>query len=1121
VKNPSNYPHFLRKLWWNSVRETTKSKQTSAEAEGGYALMMTSAMTVMLFGLIAAYMSITELNRTSTKANTSARNTIVASQSGLNLEANRIRDLLKDGQIPYGVLPGNVSTASATNMRFCLDNDNTNDGSGDYQCRYYYFDHQGGEDRRIGATAKGQLTRYIAAAFLTDTTNYQPDGSVLFARIPADEPFGGLNALPYRYNSFSMAFSTSAQDSSTKPTVNAATAVDGTDAAIVDSLSGRNGQIPLAQTVMQMQFTNYVIPLFQFAAFYSDDLEINSTTRMVLNGPVHTNGALFVEPTPNNVATGCNDTTGQMTLFQGNVTAVSGVYNWIQSSVLHRQGITCFQTGETTYLSLNATHQTPRLTPADIGAMNGMLKEGPTDVKKLTPPTSGSLQPFNASNAANEYYAAADLRIIMRPSRGQTDAANVAKAIPGRDAVPFDFQILHKGSVSTNAAVSCLPADDTRDNPSPGKDINCRQLTAGALRSLMHPVLVMPQASASINSSQKARFCQDNPSAIVPNSADSPPTLPITGTDPAWDYILKAMTIAIASDPRAIPLDYMSVPFKDWPANSPVKGNFDKLLDASATASGTKLVIPGVPSNIGAVKAQIMELSPMQIAAVKNTCFLAPPVQWVSRWNYDSSYNNTGWEDNNGTQFYFDRREGRRMRLVQTNIESLTVWNRDGVFAPFPSDAVGNNPTPIADDKLQNMFNTPDSYSGNNTLFVRQERVDVAFKSSYNPGEVTFYKLGLGALDGFPINKLQNPGAETELISKIRQNTNNNGLVFHASLADDFDGDGTNDLTVSTGTNSRLYREPQTSGAGTGDINSTSTNTQTGISYFGFVVSGGRNLPAPLSFISDHSVYVQGDYNSTGSRTPATAGATTEEEHNKLPAAIMADTITNLSNNCNSAVDKTQANPVLTPAPTPYPHRNPILKTPVATLPTGTQLPRAQVDCGVVADADFASSQHVALETIVNAAYLSNTDTSRGNQNDTTGATTRYSGGLNNYMRMVENWAGRQFIYRGSFVSLSDRANGMGGPINSSGAYVFGGSSVTSYYMVPIRDFAYDTYFNSFANLPPMTPTVVYQKQNLLRREYEFSSLPNSPTSPANSVAMFGLPYRESRHSFNPFQLIG
>ncbi len=43
-----------------------------------------------------------------------------------------------------------------------------------------------------------------------------------------------------------------------------------------------------------MQFKSRLIPMFQFAAFYNKDLEILPGPAMTLDGPVHTNGDLYV-----------------------------------------------------------------------------------------------------------------------------------------------------------------------------------------------------------------------------------------------------------------------------------------------------------------------------------------------------------------------------------------------------------------------------------------------------------------------------------------------------------------------------------------------------------------------------------------------------------------------------------------------------------------------------------------------------------------------------------------------------------------------------------------------------------------------------------------------------------
>jgi hypothetical protein len=86
-----------------------------------------------------------------------------------------------------------------------------------------------------------------------------------------------------------------------------------------------------------------------------------------------------------------------------------------------------------------------------------------------------------------------------------------------------------------------------------------------------------------------------------------------------------------------------------------------------------------------------------------------------------------------------------------------------------------------------------------------------------------------------------------------------------------------------------------------------------------------------------------------------------------------------------------------------------------------------------------------------------------------------YNGGLENYPRFHENWSGRTFTYRGSFVSL-------GTPRHVDGAWVYGNPQYTA----PNRDWDYDTDFNNAANLPPLTPRFVYLRQELFVRRYEY-----------------------------------
>jgi hypothetical protein len=71
-----------------------------------------------------------------------------------------------------------------------------------------------------------------------------------------------------------------------------------------------------------------------------------------------------------------------------------------------------------------------------------------------------------------------------------------------------------------------------------------------------------------------------------------------------------------------------------------------------------------------------------------------------------------------------------------------------------------------------------------------------------------------------------------------------------------------------------------------------------------------------------------------------------------------------------------------------------------------------------------------------------------------------YGGGLENYLRFLENWSGDTALYRGSLVSLHYS-------LSADGQWSYG-----YYYTAPTRDWAFDTRFEDPANLPPGTPVV-------------------------------------------------
>lgn len=180
----------------------------------------------------------------------------------------------------------------------------------------------------------------------------------------------------------------------------------------------------------------------------------------------------------------------------------------------------------------------------------------------------------------------------------------------------------------------------------------------------------------------------------------------------------------------------------------------------------------------------------------------------------------------------------------------------------------------------------------------------------------------------------------------------------------------------------------------------------------------GAPLVRGLTVVTDQALYLQGDYNSAA----------------RIPAAALSDSFNVLSNAFYSAAAQnfTDSN---------------------STLPLGNRTPTA---------------------TTMNLALLAGTDTTGGAEGSG-GQGGSYNGGLENYPRFHENWAGAvNFTYNGSFVSLNR-------PRRVSGAWVYGGSQYTA----PVRAWGYDTSFNNAANLPPITPRFVYLRQELFVRDFD------------------------------------
>jgi Tfp pilus assembly protein PilX len=167
-----------------------------------------------------------------------------------------------------------------------------------------------------------------------------------------------------------------------------------------------------------------------------------------------------------------------------------------------------------------------------------------------------------------------------------------------------------------------------------------------------------------------------------------------------------------------------------------------------------------------------------------------------------------------------------------------------------------------------------------------------------------------------------------------------------------------------------------------------------------------------LTIVTDHPLYITGNYN-TGGNPPYNTGGTNIADravpgYAVRPAAVMADSVTILSQN--------------------WP-----LNGSYNTQPL---------------------SGRTTVNTTVNTAILSG--------NVPSGVAGRYSGGAENFLRLLEDWNRRRLSYVGSMVCLF-RSVQSPTQWNNTGTY----------YNAPNRNWHFEPLFRDPNSLPPITPSVV------------------------------------------------
>jgi hypothetical protein len=896
-------------------------QQQIEQGQQGYGMLLVSVLSIFMFSMLAACLTMTNLSTSVVRAYTDEQNAFYVAESGLNERANSIREKFIGYAKPTGQNPGQTSAVLLNasllpeSMRDCSNSLPTAIGSGDFSCEHKSFKSNTFKTSTGSntVTQAGVTTTYFAHTFVADQTCYVDPALPLAGQscstdptnkaprpqvIPSGQLYTGLNSQDYHYT----IFSTASEDHLAENT-------------------------PQVQVTLQMNFTSRAIPLFQFGAFSNGDLEISSHSNMNVFGRVHANKNLLIN---------ANETTTVEIFDGGNLTTAGQLYTLNPANasdpgtnyIVMSGGNVTLPDGRLAKVLPNG--QSTPFTTTQLQPFAPKISNGAMGVKSLTTPSLGFLRTHDALDNIGDYYGKADIRLVMQFDR----------------AVPFDLSTIQTGMSAKGS--TCGTTWDIPSNRNSVSTAKCHQFTTGQLRSLQQPVLVL--TSIANQTEETNRFC---PSLVPPASAVQ--ALAVSDRE----RVLRALQIAIAADPGIISIDKVTG-----------SGNLTATQQSVFKTRLDKLMISGLNSTT------ISQLTPASIASARSSCFLPAPIQKLTN--------------------FFNRQENRAMKLLQTNIQSLTIWNRDGRYVDFTGTTTAPGTATNLDAATTDA--TATNYATDGLLFER----DVA-DSGAPVG--SFQHLGLAAKD-----------------------TTEGGLVFHSTIDDTA-------YPIDTD-NNRIY-------------NSAAADKGKRQSPFGFAFSGGSNLPAPLTLASDQGIYLQGDYNDYGYTENlgviTNAGA-------KQPASVLADTITVLSNQC---LDNS-----------------------------------GQLDCGVAATAALPT---VTAQTEVHAAFATNQDSSCGDSSFTisgaycaervekykqrTGNTKSiyFGGGLQNYIRMLESWSGQTFLYRGSMIKLDT-------PLEYNGPYITGTSA--NYYDIPIRDFGYDTDFNNFDRLPPLTPRVLTLVQEVFKRQH-------------------------------------
>jgi hypothetical protein len=413
MKNSGLNPYFR---WLLKLQK----RQTS---EGGYILVVVMGMALVLSGLFVTTGLTTKVDKASGKANEESSTGFYAAEAGLNLRAQMIRQKFEGFNRPLGQSPTVVANTNTPRWRACASNPPTGStqGTNDMRCMdnaALNLNLQAINNQENG-TLPDKLRNLPLTTFVEEPANNPSN-----VTIPSGQNFAGLQAQEYRYDVTSVAYTP----------------------------NNLPNEAPRPTSVLQMSFKSRLVPLFQFAAFYENDLDFSNPAEMNLNGPIHSNNNLYLNA-------------GSPIRVNGQLTSALRMYRGEKSAGNCNTPFSV--TDPTTYRDIPCSGQRAEITANGAGGTinatpwNGQIRPG---IGRLTIPSNSLLDARLDTTNDNvddyQYWNKADLRIVLR-------LGNDPEQIPASIEVVNPDRSINATLTGILNGATCLPASTNLSGAAP------------------------------------------------------------------------------------------------------------------------------------------------------------------------------------------------------------------------------------------------------------------------------------------------------------------------------------------------------------------------------------------------------------------------------------------------------------------------------------------------------------------------------------------------------------------------------------------------------------------------------------------------------------------------------